>query len=257
MLPMIMTDSGMLISSGYLDFHDVYRDMVDTTLARPAEADVQATWWRSGDKIEIIVQLKNLRAAALDQANVVAIVYEENRIKVTNRFGRVEVVRNVTDLLPNQDRMVSLTSDALTGVAWDKLRVIVLLEYYRPDLGHYDMLQAAMAQQVAPGLSAAPDSLDFMIDPDDPAAPAVTVQVLGAGFTEWTATADSPWIIVSPASGLLLTHPQVTVDKAALAPGWQTGGITFSSIDAAYADRVTVQAFLGPLERLYIPLTVR
>ena len=96
MLPLVMVDSGNQISNGYVDFHGVYQNMVETSLARPAEAEIGASWWRSGDQVELLVEIKNLRPTPLENAWVVAIVYEENHIKVTNRFGRAEVVRPVS-----------------------------------------------------------------------------------------------------------------------------------------------------------------
>lgn len=257
MLPLVMVDSGNQISNGYVDFHGVYQNMVETSLARPAEAEIGASWWRSGDQVELLVEIKNLRPTPLENAWVVAIVYEENHIKVTNRFGRAEVVRPVSLWLPNEVRTIIMTSDPLTGVDWDKLRVVVLVEYYHEDEGAYDMLQAAPAMRVAPSLSVSPESLTFLVDPDDVDDQEATVQVLGGGFAEWTATTDRPWLRIAPTTGNLLGQPQVTIDKSALNPGWQQGAVTFTATDAAFSDTVAVRAYLGEVKRLYVPVTIR
>ncbi len=106
-LPLIMVDSGHQISNGYLNFYNVYKAMVDTELARPPQAEIQAQWWRTGDKVGFYAQVKNLSPAKLssgtNSASVHAIVYEDAKVKVTNRFVRAAVETGISDLAPNAD----------------------------------------------------------------------------------------------------------------------------------------------------------
>ena len=255
---MMMVDSGAQISNGPVDHYDVYKRMVDTALIRPPEAEIQGSWWRSGNKVEFIVKATNLRPDTLTEVYIMGIVYEENRIKLTNRFARVVADDYGNDMLPYETRYFHFTiEDDLVGVDWNKLQAIVLIEHFRKDWDHFDMLQAAPAQRVEPSLSVAPESLAFMIDAGDVAGPTATVQVLGGGFAAWTAASNQPWLAIAPAAGNLLDRPQVTIDKDALGPGWQEGTVTFRATDAGFTDTVAVRAYLGEVERIYMPVAIR
>jgi hypothetical protein len=149
-LPMVMVDSGNQISNGYEDFYDVYQAMVDSALARPAQAEIQATWWRTGSRVGFDVEVKNLSTATLsssaNSATVHAIVYEDARAKLTNRFARATVEAGIPDLAPNATATFKLETSDLSDVDWDKLHFVVLVDY-RPSgsVGAFDMLQATVA----------------------------------------------------------------------------------------------------------------
>jgi len=72
---LVMADSGQQFSNGYLgsSAHDTYKGVVDTALARPPQADIQATSRRIGNRIHFDVQLTNLSGASLSSSNAATI----------------------------------------------------------------------------------------------------------------------------------------------------------------------------------------
>jgi len=129
-----MVDSGNQITHGYEDFYNVYKAMVDTALARPAQADITATWQRVGDKVRFDVRLTNLSLVTLSSSNsatVHAIVYEDVHVADTDRFVRAAVFSDITSsLAPGATASFVLETADLSEVNWDKLHFIVLADYY-------------------------------------------------------------------------------------------------------------------------------
>ncbi|MCP4707336.1 MAG: hypothetical protein GY869_01815 [Planctomycetes bacterium] len=158
-LPLVMVDSGNEISSGYEDFVTVYSGMVDSSLLRPAKAEIAASSQRNGDTIQFDVQLTNQSGVTLGSGNngtVWAIVYEKFETagtgRVTNRLVRAAVSTSIsTDLAHGETDSFTVDTPALSGVNWDNLQWIVLADY-RPGghTGVYDTLQAisSLNQQV-------------------------------------------------------------------------------------------------------------
>lgn len=148
-----MVDSGTRINSGYVDFGRVYRGMIDAELARPAQGEIHACWFRVRNHIRVEVWLTNRSSATLatrqNNAAVHVIVYEETKVRSTQRFARAVAVADIDSLAPGATtRYVLETLDLGQGVNWGKLHVVALADY-RPkgNAGPYDMLQATMAQR--------------------------------------------------------------------------------------------------------------
>jgi hypothetical protein len=150
-LPMVMVDSGHEFSNGYEDFDTRYTAMVDASLARPAAAEITASGQRVGDTLHFDIQIVNRLGATLgagNSARVWVIVYEEFSVsgagRLTNRFVRAIASTALSPDLPDgETRSLTLDTGALSGVAWENLRAIVLVDY-RPGgtSGAYDTLQA-------------------------------------------------------------------------------------------------------------------
>ncbi len=148
-----MVDSGFQVMSGYNSgIYDDYKAMVDAALARPPEAEITATWQRSGDRVVFEIQVTNLSTETLSAANsatVHAIVYEENRIQLTGRFGQAVASTAITSLAPGATSELALETSDLAGVDWAKLHSIVLVDYVPSgSTGAFDTLQAVIAQPV-------------------------------------------------------------------------------------------------------------
>jgi thiol-disulfide isomerase/thioredoxin len=261
-LPIIMVDSGYQIDYGYTYFYYIYKWMVEDSLARPAQADIQAGWMRDGNKIKAYVKVKNLSDVTLSSsgnaAALHAIVYEDAHVKLTDRFVRTTVEKEIPSLSPGATAAFTLETSKLSGVTWENLHVIVLADY-RPagTTGVYDMLQAAEARQVAAPFIAQPDSFSFMVDPGDVTVSPLMVNFMGLDSIHWTSVQNGAWFTVSPSSGTITTQPTITVDKNNLSAGWQQGMVTFTSTDNLYSDQITVNAYLGAVERVYLPISVR
>lgn len=145
-LPLVMVDSGNQVSNGNEDFATAYRAMVDAALPRAIQADIQAYWWRDGDRVRFRVHVTNLTAGALSLAAVHAIVFEESKVKLTNRFVREAVTEGIWDLAPGATGTYTLATPVLTEVDWARLRYIVLVDDLASGVtGPYDTLQAVYA----------------------------------------------------------------------------------------------------------------
>jgi hypothetical protein len=258
-LPLVMADSGYQFTNGYFgDFHTVYQTMVDNALARPAQADMAATWYRTGDKIHFTVQVTNLTGVTLSSSNsatVHAIVYEDYHEQYTDRFARAAVSNSITSLAPGAINSFELETGDLTSVVnWDNLHFIALVDY-RPagTSGPYDMIQAVVAQPLE-SFSVEPDTATFMVDPSDLSVSPVSVTISSPIASTWYASSDSPWISVTPSTGTMSTPAEISVTKGLLSPGWQQGIVTFTNADETLSDQVAVHAFLGSLFRLYLPV---
>ena len=257
-----MVDSGNQISSGYVGFYNVYKTMVDAALARPVQAEIQAHWWRIGNKVGFYIQVKNLSSVTLsssaNSATVHAIVYEDAHVKATNRFARAAVESGISNLAPNATATFKLETSDLSVVNWDNLHFVVLVDY-RPlgSVGAFDMLQAVAALPISAPFTAQPDSITFMVDPTDLSFPPAPVNFQGPGFVNWTAIPSAPWLTITPSSGPISTQPTISVIKNNLSTGWQQGNITFTTTDGFFSDQVIINTYLGSVKRLYLPIVVR
>lgn len=87
-----------------------------------------------------------------------------------------------------------------------------------------------------------------------------TLDLEGPHVLSWTAATDAPWLQVAPGSGAMATRPSVSVATGSLSAGWQQGHITFTASSANglyFTEQVPVNAFYGPVERVYLPLVTR
>jgi len=146
-LPLVMVDSGNQYTGGYLDFHTVYGGMVDTALTRPAQVDIQAYWWRTGNRVRFYVHVTNPGTDPLTGATAHAIVYEETHVHLTDRFVRQAVAMPMDNLAPGATVTYTLDTPDLTGVDWERLRYLALVDQrLHGATGAYDTLQAAFAE---------------------------------------------------------------------------------------------------------------
>jgi len=153
-LPFVMIDSGNQYSSGYEDFATKYKAMVDASLARDATATIVASGQRVGDTVHFDVQVTNRSTADIAEryGTVWAIVYEEfatapGTDRHLKHYVRTTVSTLVsskyTNLPPSETGTFTLDTGTLSGVNWDNLRAIVLVDYRPSDTSNaYDTLQA-------------------------------------------------------------------------------------------------------------------
>ncbi len=184
-----MVDSGNQISNGYEDFYTKYKTMVDTSLARPPKAKITAQSQRVGDRFHFDIQVTNLSGVTLSSANsatVYAIVYEDDAVDgLTKRYVRAVASTGISSLTNGATADFSLDTTDLSGVNWDKLHSVVLVDYRPGGTGAYDMLQAAFE------LSGAALTVNKSANPDpvEPGQPLTyTIQVINTGTVELHAT---------------------------------------------------------------------
>jgi len=252
-LPLVMVDSGHQISNGsQADFKAAYRKLVDAELPRPPQAEIEAFARQVGARMRIYARLKNTAGTTLSSAGngatLHALVWEDARVGVTGRFVRAAPWTAISrEVAPEGEYTAMLETPDFAGVNWNSLHAVVLADY-RPGTGTaYDILQGAVAQPAA--LAAEPTTATVAIEANERQDRLVPVRLRGPYVLNWTASADVPWITVSPDAGPISDQPSVTVAAQQLAPGWQHGVVTFtaSSEDGmSLAQTVPVSAFSGP-----------
>ena len=266
-LPYAMADSGSRFFSpsggaGTAQlFYNEYKKMLDAELARPPQADVIATWKRVGDQVTLTVTLTNLSGVTLSSGNsatVQGLMYINKKISITNRYVLQVTQGNISSLAPGQTATYTLPFTTMNGTDWSKVEFLALVDY-RPggNTGPYDMLQAAKAQQESTPqiITVSPGAMMVMTDPAGAGEPDLVVDLQGAGGTSWTASSGEAWLLTTPSAGTGPGQVHLTLDKAAMAPGWQQGTVTFTT--SGGSNQVTVQAYLGTITTLQIPLVSR
>jgi hypothetical protein len=252
-----MVDSGYNAKAGPATYVAAYSTMVDNSLVRAPQAELQAYYNRQGDKVHFSVHVKNLSGKTLSTSNgatVHVLVYEQAHLLLTGRFVVSTVNTPISSLANNATGVYELQTVDLVGVDWSKLHYIALVDY-RPSVSStkYDMLQAAEAVPLA---QVSPDQLVFLVDNSDTSVPNQTAQVHGASGLTWNASESASWLTVTT-TGNLSTPAVFSVSKPALSGGWQQAVVTFSSTDGALSDQVTVKAYLGDLISIFLPMTAK
>lgn len=248
-LPWVMADSGNRLSSGPVAFANVYRGIVQAEMARPPQAAIEAYARRVGDSVRVYARFTNQSQATLmdasNGATIHAITWEDAHVGVTGREVRAAPFARVTSpVAPQGVAAFTLDSPALSGVNWDNLHTVVVVDY-RPggQTGPYDMLQAALA--TPPAITADPAALTFQVSTSDPSSGTAQVALRGPPVVSWTSSSDVLWLQLAPSSGVLPAQLELTVRPELLPGGTQEGHVTFtgSSPDGlALTTTVTVQA---------------
>jgi hypothetical protein len=262
MLPLIMVNSGHQVSNGPLDYYNTYKAMIDTELQRPADAHIEAYFMRVGDHIRVYGSLTNLSGVTLwytNSTSIGAIVYENARIHLTDRFVRTTVQLHPSNPL-SPGAMVTFTLDTpnLSGVDWNRLHTVVFADYRPIGSAAYDMLQATYAVPIT--FTVQPNPLVLMVDSSPGADVSLPLMMLGPYHLDWTATESISWLSLSTTSGSIMVPPTVTAINSALTPGWQTGQIEFSASSGdglAFTQTVPVSAYFGPLWRSFLPVVMQ
>ena len=252
-LPLVMVDSGHRISSGSQnDFKAAYRKLVDAELARPPQGEINAYTRRVGSRMRIYARLRNAVSTALsasgNDAALHALVWEDNRVGVTNRIVRAAPwVGIYPEVAPGGEFTATLETSDLPSVNWSALHTVVVADYLPGSGPAYDMLQGALAEPAA--LAADPESVTVALDANTLEDPAVPVRLVGPYVLNWTAVADVPWIAVTPDSGSISVQPTIELRSGMLSPGWQQAVVTFSASSEdgmSFAQTIAVSAFSGP-----------
>ena len=255
-LPLVMVDSGQSVSNGYLNFQAEYSAMVNTSLARSPKGQLSAYYNRVNNVVYYQVQVTNQSGTVLNYntngASVSAILYEDARVQLTNRFARGVSEGSITNLANGASAVYNLQVTAPAGVNWNKMHYLTLADY-RPGgaSGAYDQLQAAIAAPT--GVD--PAGLFFLIKKSGTAA-SQSVTIAGLPSMSWTAAASAPWINLSAASGNASAPPQISVNPALLADGYQSGTVSFQAPGNLLADSVSVSAYVYT-NQFFLPLTFK
>ncbi len=227
-LPLVMVGSGFQTSSGWVTFDQVYRDMLDAELARPATAEIAAYQRRSGDGLRVYVQVEHLGPGSITRSPTLWVIPWENApIGVGPTWVHSATRRLLaTPLEPGVPVQLVIDTLNMADVDWSRTDTLVLFEHYDAESRRYDMQQAVMAQPAA--LLVTPERLSLSL-----ARPVAELSLSGPHVMEWTATPEVPWLQVSPASGTLPAEVTVRLLGKSGAPGTvrfdaSGGGMSFS-----------------------------
>ncbi len=199
-LPLVMVGSGYRTSSGQADYENVYRSMILDELARPPRAAIAAAWRPAGTAMRTYLTITNTGGATLrrsEEAAAWVVAYEKTVVGVSSTWVRMTRRWPLPDdLAPGETVHAVVDLPGLSGVDWNRMAAVALLEDRPGGNGRYDMLQATEA--LPPAVLATPRQL--MVHPG---RPAVEVALEGPHVLDWSATVDVPWLEVSPAAGRL------------------------------------------------------
>jgi thiol-disulfide isomerase/thioredoxin len=261
MLPIVMTNSGQQISNGPVNHYQTYRAMVEAERGRSPQAHLTAYYQRIDNRLQFDIQVTNLSNTVLsawqNSATVHAVVYEEERIGLTGRYVRQTISTPISnDLLPSSTARFVLTTPEITGVDWQKIRTVVMVDYQPNANGPYDMLQAVIPT-TTPDFSVQPNPMTFLVDNTTGQGNSLRLSFQGAAWLEWTASSIPPWMSIDPSTGSLINSPIASVATGSLTPGWQEGMVRFTATNSAgeqFHEDVSARVYYGTLEYLYLPI---
>lgn len=148
-LPITMVDSGNDVSSGEIDFIDVYSEMVDTSLEREPNALMTVTSVRQDNLLRFDARITNTSGATLSAANdatLTALVYQEPSNPSSVPVIYAAATAPITTLADGATG--NYTLEVLVGNPDPERTRWVVIADYRPETSDsaYDTLQAVMGQ---------------------------------------------------------------------------------------------------------------
>jgi hypothetical protein len=225
-LPLVMVGSGYRTTSGPVDFEQVFHSMINDELARPVRAAVSAFWRRTTSAMRAYVEVLNIGDTDLEvgrEAGVWLIAYENAPIGHSTTWVRSTALRYLPfDLAPGESATVVIDSPPMSGIDWNNMAGLVMIEDRPGNAGAYDMLQAL---EVLPaGLTVTPNILEVSRRRTES-----EIVLSGPHVLSWSAISDVPWLEVTPSSGGLPVAVTVTL-RPELRPWSESDGIvTFSA----------------------------
>jgi hypothetical protein len=236
-LPLVMVGSGYRTSSGPVDFEQVYRSMIEDELARPARAAVSAFWRRTTSALRAYVEVTNLGDTDLEidkEAMVWLVAYENASIGHSTTWVRSTAGGYLPfDLAPNESVTLVMDSPPMSGVDWDRMAGLVMVEDRPSPSGTYDMLQATQA--LPAGLTATPNTVEMNHRGSES-----EIVLTGPHVLTWSATSDVPWIETTPDSGEVPMAVALTYRPELRALLETEGTVTFSAIGDEMSFEATV-----------------
>lgn len=204
--PLVMIDSGFKWAEGAVQFEQVYKQHIDDALARPPVVQVNAWFQRSGNTVDVTAKVTNWgedTVGGSDGATVTAILYEDWQILHTHRSVRAAVAGGIgSPLAYGETGSYRLQFADISGFAWSRVNVVVVVDH-RSGVGNaFDALQAALAVEGVPP-TATPQPTDPPTPTEVPPEPtALPTDVPAPTATdEPTATPVAPTVEVPVVAG--------------------------------------------------------
>jgi len=262
-----VVDSGRLYHRGAEtteEAYNAYTVMIDDALAQPATAEITAHWWLDGSTVKIRAVVTNnstVTLSAENNAGVYGIVKENGVLyetHTTEHPGLNAAKTSIAGLLPGQTDLFEIEVPDINPTDWDKVEVIVLVDYQTAPEAHYEQLQAAIATQA---LYTQPKFHAWFLDEGETLVPQFTSTIMGNPGLTWNALSNQVWLEVEETSGLVGDSILLTTIGDVMNPGWNTAVVTITDSSHTYTADVTVSIYKASpgevINRIYLPVMTR
>jgi len=262
-----VVDSGRLYHRGaetYEQAYTAYTTMINDALAQPATAEIYAFWWLDGNTVKITTTVTNNSTITLSTENNAGVygIVKENGVRyethTTSQPGLNAAKTPISNLAPGETDTFEIEVPDINPTDWDKVEVIVLVDYQTAPEAHYEQLQATIATKA---LDAQPNFFAWFLDEGETVVPEFTSTVLGNAGLNWTASSDQTWLTLDQPSGVVGESFGMTTTGGDLLPGWNTAVVTISDNSATYSTGVTVSIYKASpgevINRIYLPVVTR
>ena len=259
-----VVDSGRLYHRGAETpevAYNTYTAMINDALTQPATAEINAFWWLDGSTVKITATVTNNCSFTLSTDNNAGVygIVKENGVRyethTTQHPGLNAAKTAITSLAPGETATFDIDVPDINPTDWDKVQVIVMVDYQTAPEAHYDQLQAVIANQA---LYVQPNFHAFFLDDGETLVPDFTSAVMGNAGLSWTAASDQPWLELDSTSGLVGESILMTTNGAAMVPGWNTALVAFTDSSGVYSYEVTVSVYKASpgevINRIYLPV---
>lgn len=262
-----VVDSGRLYHRGastYDEAYDNYTAMIDDALTQPAAAEIHTFWWRDGSTVKVTATVTNNSTVTLstdNNAGVYGIVKETGmryETHTTSHPALNAAKTAISGLEPGQTATFTIDVPDINPTDWNKIEVIVLVDYQTATDAPYEQLQAAIANQA---LEVQPNFHAYFLEESEYIVPDFTSTVMGNDGLDWTAVSDQTWLTVSPTSGTVGDSVVISSDGNAMLPGWNTALLNFTDSSGVYSYNVIVSIYKATqgemINRVYLPVMIQ
>lgn len=262
-----VVDSGRLYHRGaetYEQAYTAYTTMINDALTQPATAEIYAYWWLDGSTVKITATVTNNSAITLSAENNAGVygIVKENGVRyethTTSQPGLAASKTPISSLAPGQTDTFEIEVPDIDPTDWDKVEIIVLVDYQTAPGEHYDQLQAAIAPKA---LDIQPNLHTWFLDDGDTLVPGFSSTVLGNAGLAWIASSDQTWLTLDKSSGVVGDSLGMITAGENLIPGWNTAIVAITDNSATYSANVIVNIYKASpgevINRIYLPVVTR
>ncbi len=258
-----VVDSGRLHHRGAettAEAYNAYTAMINDALAQPATAEIHSFWWKNGSTVKISATVTNNSAQTLSTANnagVYGIVKEvgvQYDTYTTLHPGLNAAKTAIPSLAPGETATFEITVPEINPSNWNKVQVIVLVDYQTAPDAAYNQLQATIA---TPAILAQPNDFVHFLDDDAVEVPVFTTNISGDAGLTWLASSSETWLTFDRTTGSVGEALSLITDGNAMVPGWNTAVVTINDSTMVYSVDLTVRIYKASpgetINRIYLP----
>lgn len=262
-----VVDSGRLYHRGastYDEAYNTYTAMINDALTQPATAEIHAFWWQDGSTVKVKATVTNNSTVTLSTGNNAGVygIVKETGVRyethTTSQPGLNATKTAISSLAPGQTATFDIEVPDISPTDWDKIEVIVLVDYQTDTDAPYEQMQAAIANLA---LEAQPNFHTYFLEESESAVPDFTSIVMGNAGLDWLAASNQTWLMVSPPAGTVGDSVVFESDGNAILPGWNTALVTFTDSSGVYSYDVVVSIYKAAqgetVNRVFLPVVIR